>query len=47
MTRPIARQGLNARNTSPNSSEANTSPTQKMMRMNAGAKLSAPLFAPT
>jgi hypothetical protein len=39
--RPIARHGLNARNTSPNSTLTNTMPTQNVMRMNVGAKLSS------
>ena len=39
VARPIARHGLNARNTSPNSSDANTSPTQKMIMMNGGREV--------
>jgi len=37
----IARHGLNARKTSPNSALANTIPTQKSIRMNVGARLSS------
>jgi hypothetical protein len=37
----IARHGLKTRNTSPSSALTNTSPTQKSIRMNVGARLSS------
>ena len=40
-SRPIARHGLKALKTSPKIAEANTSPTQNVIRMNVGAKLSS------
>ncbi len=46
VVRPIARYGLKARNTSPNSSDSTTSPTQKMIRMNVGARFPAPDCSP-
>ena len=45
-SRPSARHGLNARKTSPNSTLANTSPTQNVMRMNVGARLSSAVPLP-
>ncbi len=46
-TRPIARHGLKARNTSPKIALANASPTQKVIRMNVGARLSSAVPEPT
>ena len=43
---PIARHGLKRRKTSPNSTLANTSPTQKMMKTKVGAKLSSGVGGP-
>ena len=41
VARPIARHGLNARKTSPKRIDANTRPTQNVIMMKVGAKLSA------
>ena len=45
-TLPSARHGLKAWKRSPNSTLANTSPTQKMMKTNVGAKLSSGVSGP-
>ncbi len=45
-SRPIARHGLNARKTSPKRIEANTIPTQNVIRMKVGAQLSSAVPAP-
>ena len=44
--RPIARHGLNALKTSPNRMLRNTIPTQNVIRMNVGAKLSSAVPLP-
>ena len=44
--RPIARHGLNARNTSPNSTDSRTRPSQKITNTNVGAKLAVAVCTP-
>ena len=44
--RPIARHGLNARNTSPNSTLSGTSPSQKITKTKVGAKLADDVCTP-